>query len=81
MKSVLYLKPTVSKKIFNKNNLKQQAVIIANHTSFLDSLTLGMTHAKIVYIVNDWVYKSPVFGRAVKFLGFYPATKGGWHRA
>lgn len=76
MKSVLYLKPTVSKKIFNKERLDKQAVIISNHTSFLDSLTLGMTTSRIVYIVNDWVYKSPVFGRAVKFLGFYPATKG-----
>lgn len=76
MKSVLYLKPTISKRIFHKENLNQQSVIISNHTSFLDSLTIGMAHAKVVYIVNDWVYKSPVFGRAVKFLGFYPATKG-----
>lgn len=76
MKSVLYLNPYVSKKIFHKERLQEQSVIISNHTSFLDSLTIGMTYSKVVYIVNDWVYKSPVFGRAVKFLGFYPATKG-----
>lgn len=76
MKSVLYLKPTVDKKIFYKERFRKQSVIIANHTSFLDSLTIGMTKSEIVYIVNDWVYKSPVFGRAVKFLGFYPATRG-----
>ena len=76
MQSVLYLNPAVSKKIFHKERLQQQSVIISNHTSFLDSLTIGMTYSKVVYIVNDWVYKSPVFGRAVKFLGFYPATKG-----
>ncbi len=76
MKSVLYLNPAVSKKIFHKERLQKQSVIISNHTSFLDSLTIGMTYSKVVYIVNDWVYKSPVFGRAVKFLGFYPATKG-----
>lgn len=76
MKSVLHLNPAVSKKIFNKERLQQQSVIISNHTSFLDSLTIGMTYSKVVYIVNDWVYKSPVFGKAVKFLGFYPATKG-----
>lgn len=76
MKSVLYLKPTVDKKIVNKERFRKQSVIIANHTSFLDSLTIGMTKSEIVYIVNDWVYKSPVFGRAVKFLGFYPATRG-----
>ena len=76
MKSVLHLNPAVSKKIFHKERLQKQSVIISNHTSFLDSLTIGMTYSKVVYIVNDWVYKSPVFGRAVKFLGFYPATKG-----
>lgn len=76
MKSVLYLNPYVSKRIFHKERLQKQSVIISNHTSFLDSLTIGMTYSKVVYIVNDWVYKSPVFGRAVKFLGFYPATKG-----
>ncbi len=76
MQSVLYLKPTVQKRIFNKERLNKQSVIISNHTSFLDSLTIGMIKSNIVYIVNDWVYKSPVFGRAVKFLGFYPATKG-----
>lgn len=76
MKSVLYLKPTANKKIFNKERLNKQSVIISNHTSFLDSLTIGMTTPNVVYIVNDWVYKSPVFGKAVKFLGFYPATKG-----
>ncbi|MBA5792092.1 MMPL family transporter [Flavobacterium sp. xlx-214] len=76
MKSVLSLKPSVSKKVIHKERFNQQSVIISNHTSFLDSLTIGMAHPYIVYIVNDWVYKSPVFGRAVKFLGFYPATKG-----
>src|SRR5690606_15219472 len=38
MKSVLYLKPTVQKRIFNKERLNKQSVIISNHTSFLDSL-------------------------------------------
>lgn len=76
MKSVLHLNPAASKKIFHKERLQKQSVIISNHTSFLDSLTIGMTYSKVVYIVNDWVYKSPVFGRAVKFLGFYPVTKG-----
>jgi hypothetical protein len=33
------------------------------------------TH-KIIYLVNDWVYDSPVFGRLVRALGFYPVSKG-----
>ncbi|MDR0228193.1 MAG: 1-acyl-sn-glycerol-3-phosphate acyltransferase [Flavobacteriaceae bacterium] len=78
MTSVLYLNPFVKKKIINKHkeDFKRPAVIIANHTSFLDSLTIGMVNSNIVYLVNDWVYKSPVFGRAVQMAGFYPVSKG-----
>ncbi|WP_257468095.1 1-acyl-sn-glycerol-3-phosphate acyltransferase [Empedobacter falsenii] len=78
MKSVLMLKPTVVKKIINLNqeDFKKQSIIIANHTSFLDTLAIGMCTPKIVFLVNDWVYKSPIFGRAVKMAGFYPVSNG-----
>jgi len=33
------------------------------------------TH-KIIYLVNDWVYDSPVFGKLVKALGFFPVSQG-----
>lgn len=78
MKSVLMLKPTVVKKIINPNqeDFKKQSIIIANHTSFLDTLAIGMCTPKIVFLVNDWVYKSPIFGEAVKMAGFYPVSNG-----
>ncbi len=78
MKSVLMLKPTVIKKIINPNqeDFKKQSIIIANHTSFLDTLAIGTCTPKIVFLVNDWVYKSPIFGRAVKMAGFYPVSNG-----
>ena len=78
MKSVLYTNPLVSKKILNPYNedFKKQAVIIANHTSFLDILAIGMLHHKIIFLVNDWVYNSPIFGRAVRMAGFYPVSDG-----
>lgn len=78
MKSVLYTNPFVSKKVLNphKENFKNPVVIIANHTSFLDILAIGMLHPKIIFLVNDWVYNSPVFGRAVKLAGFYPVSDG-----
>ncbi|MDM1367473.1 1-acyl-sn-glycerol-3-phosphate acyltransferase [Myroides marinus] len=76
--SVLYLNPFVKKGIINKHkeDFKKPAIIIANHTSFLDSLTIGMVNSNIVYLVNDWVYKSPIFGRAVQMAGFYPVSNG-----
>ncbi len=78
MKSVLYTNPFVKKKVINKNgeDFSKPAVIIANHTSFLDILAVGMLHPKICFLVNDWVYNSPVFGKAVQRADFYPVSSG-----
>lgn len=78
MKSVLYTNPFVKKRILNLHgeNFNKQCIIIANHSSFLDILTVGMLHPKLIYLVNDWVYDSPVFGKAVKLAGFYPVSSG-----
>lgn len=78
MKSVLYSNPFVSKKIINNHHetFEKQCIIIANHTSFLDILAIGMLHSKIIFLVNDWVYKSPIFGKAVQLAGFYPVSSG-----
>jgi 1-acyl-sn-glycerol-3-phosphate acyltransferase len=35
-----------------------------------------MTTHKIIYLVNDWVYNSPIFGKMVRALGFYPVSQG-----
>ena len=78
MTSVLFIKVGMSIKIFGKEKLKSQTqhILIANHTSFLDTLSMAMLHERIIYMVNDWVFKSPVFGRAVRFLGFLPTSAG-----
>lgn len=78
MKSVLYTNPFVRKKVINIHNedFKKPAVIIANHSSFLDILAVGMLSPKIIYLVSDWVYNSPVFGATVKKAGFYPVSEG-----
>ncbi|MEP0263978.1 1-acyl-sn-glycerol-3-phosphate acyltransferase [Dokdonia sp.] len=78
MKSVLYSNPFVKKKVINLNNetFRNPAVIISNHTSFLDILAIGMLDPKIVFLVNDWVYNSPVFGKIAQIAGFYPVSSG-----
>lgn len=78
MKSVLYTNPWIKKRIINPHNetFDKPAVIIANHTSFLDILAVGMLSPKIIYLVSDWVYNSPVFGIGVKLAGFYPVSQG-----
>ncbi len=78
MKSVLYTNYFVRKTVVNQfdEKFEKPAVIIANHTSFLDILAVGMLSPKTIYLVSDWVYNSPVFGTAVKAAGFYPVSEG-----
>ncbi|MFS4454841.1 1-acyl-sn-glycerol-3-phosphate acyltransferase [Maribacter sp. 2304DJ31-5] len=78
MGSVLYTNPFVKKEIQNPygEHFKKPAMIIANHTSFLDILCIGMLHPKIIFLVNDWVYNSPIFGSAAKLVGAYPVSGG-----
>src|SRR5690606_35857526 len=78
MKSVLHFHPLTKNKTINVlgETFQRPAVVIANHSSFLDTLSIGMLAPRSIFLVNDWVWKSPVFGRAVRALGFYPVSKG-----
>ncbi|MFD2967377.1 1-acyl-sn-glycerol-3-phosphate acyltransferase [Sphingobacterium bambusae] len=78
MKSVLCMDPRTKHKNWNeyRETFDRPAVVIANHSSFLDTLSMGMLVPKGIFLVNDWVWNSPIFGRAVKALGFYPVSKG-----
>ncbi|WHT40808.1 1-acyl-sn-glycerol-3-phosphate acyltransferase [Myroides sp. mNGS23_01] len=35
-----------------------------------------MVDPNVVYLVNDWVYKSPIFGKAIQSAGFYRVSEG-----
>ncbi|MVZ64582.1 MMPL family transporter [Sphingobacterium sp. DK4209] len=78
MRSVLFLKFQKSNRTFRGERISNDkpSIIIANHSSFLDSLSIGRLYSRIVFLVNDWVYRSPVFGRAVRFLGFLSTSAG-----
>ncbi len=78
MKSVLYTNPFVAKKVINKYNetFKKPAMLIANHTSFLDILAVGMLHPKCIYLVKDHVYNSKTVGYAARLHGAYPVSGG-----
>jgi 1-acyl-sn-glycerol-3-phosphate acyltransferase len=78
MQSVLMTYPSLKRKIINTPNetFNKPAVIIANHSSFLDILAVGMLSPKIIFLVSDWVYNSPIFGKGVRLAGFYPVSSG-----
>ena len=35
-----------------------------------------MLNPKIIFLVSDWVYNSPIFGKGVRLAGFYPVSQG-----
>lgn len=78
MKSVLYSNPFIHKKVINQyhETFEKPAIIIANHSSFIDILAMGMLSPKIIFLVSDWVYNSPIFGGTVRKAGFYPVSEG-----
>ncbi len=64
------------KEFQNEEDFKTPAVVIANHQSFIDILVMLALQHKIVMVTNGWVWKSPVFGRIVRYLDFYHAQNG-----
>ncbi len=77
-RSQVYIMPNVKKVVVNRENanFNKPAIIIANHHSFVDILIILMFHPKVVLVTNDWVYHSPLFGSAVRFGDFIPASCG-----
>ncbi|MBD3582181.1 1-acyl-sn-glycerol-3-phosphate acyltransferase [Flavobacterium selenitireducens] len=78
MNSVFYTYPAVKRRLYNEfgENFGKPAVIIANHTSFLDVMAMGGLNGKIIFLVSDHVYNNPIIGLGVRMAGFYPASEG-----
>jgi 1-acyl-sn-glycerol-3-phosphate acyltransferase len=52
------------------------AIIICNHQSVLDILFTVMLYPKLILLTNRWVWKSPVFGIAIRMADYYPVANG-----
>lgn len=76
--SLVYLMVHVKKKYIGleHTDFSKPAIFICNHQSFLDILVTVMTHPKLILLVNDWVYHSPVFGKVVKMADYYWIGQG-----
>jgi len=76
--SMLHIMGNSRKRIVNPGgeDFKKPAIIIANHTSFLDILIATMLHPKLVLLTNKWVWRSPVFGAVVRMAEYYPVAEG-----
>ena len=58
---------------------ERPAVVVANHQSFVDILLLLSLSPRLVMVTNHWVWRSPFFGRIVRFAGFH-STESGYER-
>ena len=59
-----------------RETFARPGVVIANHQSFIDILMLLSLYPKLVMVTNSWVWKSPFFGRIVRYCGCYHTADG-----
>ncbi len=64
---------TLHKELFEKGNPK---ILVLNHNSFLDILAVLSLSPKVLILVKDWVYKSPIFGPCIRFAGYLYVEDG-----
>lgn len=76
--SVIYSSIHVRKRLVDKHNLdlSKPSIMIANHSSMLDILLMAMLSPKVIIMVKDWVYYSPLFGFVVRNAGYVFSESG-----
>lgn len=57
-------------------DLNSPALIICNHQSHLDLPALIGMHPKLIFLTNDWVWNSPIFGNIIHNADFLPVSAG-----
>lgn len=57
-------------------DFSKPAIYICNHQSHLDVLALIALHPKLIFMTNDWVWKSPFYGAVIRKAGYFPASWG-----
>ena len=74
--NLMYRTPGIRMEIVGRNaqTYASPAIIIANHTSILDTPTMGLLHPMQVFMMNDRQLNSPFFGRAMRMVGAHPAS-------
>ncbi|MFC3198923.1 1-acyl-sn-glycerol-3-phosphate acyltransferase [Parapedobacter deserti] len=75
--NLMYRTPGVRMNITGQkpDNYDPPAIVIANHTSILDTPTMGLLHPMQIFMMNDRQLRSPFFGRAMRMVGAYPASE------
>lgn len=76
--AVMYSGTQIRKRTFGRELLDYQkpAILIANHSSFLDTMIMLMHHPKAVIMVKEWVYKSPLYGWVIRYANYIFMEEG-----
>src|SRR3546814_633187 len=74
--NLMYRTPGIYMDVVGRNadTYQRPAIIIANHTSILDTPTVGLLHPMQVFMMNDRQLNSPFFDRAMRMVGAHPAS-------
>ena len=56
--------------------LEEPKIIICNHQSHLDLITMLTLSPKMVFLTNDWVQNNPVYGYLIRHAEFYSVSEG-----
>ena len=57
-------------------DFRKPAVIICNHQSHLDLMTMLIHTPKLVCLTKDWVWNNPFYGYIIRNAEFYPVSEG-----
>lgn len=57
-------------------DFNKPSVIVCNHQSHLDLISLLSLTPKLIFLTNDWVWHSPFYGFLIRHAEYYPASKG-----
>lgn len=57
-------------------DFRKPAIIICNHQSHLDLMTMLIHTPKLVCLTKDWVWNNPFYGYIIRNAEFYPVSEG-----
>lgn len=57
-------------------DFERPAIIICNHQSHLDLLSILMLSPRISAMTNRWVWNFPLYAPVIRYCEFYPVTNG-----
>lgn len=57
-------------------DFQKPAIIISNHQSHLDLMTMLIHTPRLVVLTKDWVWNNPFYGYVIRHAEFYPISEG-----